>query len=95
MLDASGNVVALNQTAFISFGGKNRERMINAPMLQLLFPELTAAQVDDYWAKLKAAAGTWTDLLSEIRGGDKAPLVLLERAHGGAGSYIAILAFRQ
>ncbi len=91
MLDASGRIVALSQSARDLVGGAKPEHAIGRQFLEVLSGagrgEAGNAEAD--WAALKAASGEWC----APPAGSPACELKLERAYGGAGSYIVLLRF--
>lgn len=95
VLDAMGNVVAANQTARECFAPAPR------PLVGVAFASLFAVAdggdgeaVGDggNWAMLKSRPEAWQSAEVITHDGTRRAVEWrLERAHGGAGSYIAVL----
>lgn len=95
VLDATGKVVATNESARQLWAAPDRT-LVGTPVGSMLLTEPAASDalsIDLPWKTLCAVAlNQWTSLVAKPQTGSlRSVRVRLERAVGGAGSYIAIV----
>lgn len=92
VIDADGLVVAANESASAMWGAAHRT-LVKVPLSDLLGfdPPAEADPADVAWQKLKAAAlNQWAIArIHPRRAAEASVRVRLERARGGAGTYLA------
>lgn len=91
MLDSTGKVVATNESARQLWAAHDRS-LVGTPVGGLLLTE-SATSTDVPWKTVSAAAlNQWASFVAKPQNGaPRAVRIRLERAVGGAGSYIAVV----
>jgi hypothetical protein len=94
VLDAHGNVVAANRSSRDLWGTPDRS-LVGLPLAGLVAqdPPVSAAGRDADWKKLRSEAlDQWKPIaVVPLDGGPQPARLRLEKALGGAGTYIAII----